>query len=104
LFFVVNRLTRLISFFFQGLINTDVIGDSLSPRWPHWSRRAFAFNIDHPSSDMFVSVLDYDPPMGVGQVASRATSTVHDPIARCLLNVSKLSPNTVYTMDVRLGF
>jgi hypothetical protein len=86
------------------LINTDVIGDSLSPRWPHWSRRAFAFNIDHPSSDMFVSVLDYDPPMGVGQVASRATSTVHDPIARCLLNVSKLSPNTVYTMDFPLFY
>ena len=42
------------------IVNTDVINDSLSPRWMPWSQRAFAFHIFHPSSQLMVGVFDYD--------------------------------------------
>jgi C2 domain len=104
-FELINVLDKTDAFaclaFEDCLVNTDVIGNSLSPRWMPWSRRAFVFNVVHPSSNMFMSVLDYDPPLAIGQLATRATSEVHDPIGRCLVNLSKLLPNTVYTLTVR---
>jgi hypothetical protein len=47
--------------FEDSIVNTDVISDSLSPRWMPWSYRAFAFKMDHPSSDILLSLFDYDP-------------------------------------------
>ena len=39
------------------IVNTDVINDCLSPRWMPWSRRAFVFNVMHPSSQFHIAVM-----------------------------------------------
>ena len=75
------------------IVNTDVINDSLSPRWLPWSQRAFVFNIMHPSSQIMVGVFDYD-----GTFADPD----HDPVGRCVINLSSLRPNTVYTSQYTL--
>jgi hypothetical protein len=41
------------------IVNTDVINDSLCPRWMPWSQRAFIFRIMHPSSQLMVGVFDF---------------------------------------------
>jgi hypothetical protein len=84
------------------IVNTDVIGDCLSPRWMPWTRRAFAFNISHPSSDLLLGLFDYDPELSPIQVLSRTTSDLHDPIGRLVVELSKFLPNTTYLLKVRL--
>jgi len=68
--------------FEDAIMMTDVIGDTLSPRWMPWCRRAFAFRVSHPSSILTLGIFDYDPELSPLQVVSRATSSVHDPIGR----------------------
>ena len=75
------------------IVNTDVINDSLSPRWMSWSQRAFIFNIMHPSSQLMVGVFDYD---------GTFTDPDHDPIGRAAINISTLRPNTMYTTTYTL--
>lgn len=80
--------------------NTDVIGNSLSPRWMPWSQRAFAFNVTHPSSSLLVAMFDYDPELSPLQIASRATGDLHDPIGRIDIHLSNFIPETTYTLAV----
>lgn len=70
------------------IVNTDVINDSLSPRWMPWSQRAFIFNILHPSSQVMVGVFDHD---------SGFTQGSHDPVGRVVVNLTNLRPGTLYT-------
>ena len=44
--------------FEDAIVNTDVVTDSLSPRWPPWCRRAFVFNLSHPTSDILLALFD----------------------------------------------
>jgi C2 domain len=90
--------------FEDGVVNTDVIGDTLSPRWMPWSRRAFSFRIDHPQSDLIVGVFDYDPPNSPLQLATQAIASLHDPIGRCVVKLSRLLPQTEYTLTYPLYF
>jgi C2 domain len=84
------------------IVNTDVITNSLSPRWMPWSQRAFAFNILHPSSDVFIGIFDHDSEINPLHMASQvATSSLHDPIGRIVLNLSHFKPDTVYLLKVR---
>ncbi len=76
--------------FEDSLVRTDVIYDCLDPLWMPWSRRAFAFNILHPSSMLFLGVFDYDE---LGN---------HDPIGRVGINTSKFQSNTSYLLHYRL--
>lgn len=76
--------------FEDSLVRTDVIYDCLNPRWMPWSRRAFAFNILHPSSMLFLGVFDYDE------------LDNHDPIGRVGINTSKFQSNTSYLLHYRL--
>jgi hypothetical protein len=77
------------------IVNSDVIHDCLSPRWPPWSQRAFVFNVMHPSSQIYIGVFDYDefvPGVSVGP------SGKHDKIGRVVVNPTNFRPNTVYTL------
>jgi C2 domain len=84
------------------IVNTDVISNTLSPRWMPWCHRAFAFNIMHPSSDVFVGIFDHDPEQNpLHMVSQMAMSSLHDPIGRIVINLSHFKPDTVYLLQVR---
>lgn len=85
----------------DSIVNTDVITNSRSPRWVPWSRRAFVFNLSHPSSNIFLGLFDWDNENSPLQAAiSVASSDVHDPIARILINVADAIPDTEYNLTV----
>jgi len=87
--------------FEDSVVMTDIITDTLSPRWMPWSRRAFVFNISHPSSIINVGIFDFDPELSPLQMVARAAADVHDPIGRIQIHLSNFSPGTVYTVAVR---
>ena len=83
------------------IVNTDVIGNDLSPRWMPWSQRAFVFPIRNPSSHLLLGVFDYDPETSLGQLVQRgAQSQVHDAIGRVVINISNFRPGTEYVLNV----
>lgn len=71
----------------DAIVNTEVISNTLNPRWMPWTQRAFIFNIMHPSSDLMVGVLDYDSP---------APLAMHDRIGRTEIDVTNMRPGTEY--------
>lgn len=73
------------------LVQTDVVDDCLSPMWPHWSTRAFKFQMSHPSTPLLISVSDYD----VGPLE-------HEPIGRAQIQLNKFSPGMLYTLTYDL--
>lgn len=77
-------------------VTTDVIGQCLSPRWMPWSRRAFVFNIEHPSSALFIAMFDHDSEL----LTEFVSADVHDPIGRIEVQVSNFEPDTIYTLAV----
>jgi hypothetical protein len=72
----------------DAIVNTDVIGDELSPRWMPWSQRAFLFHIQHPSSQVLVGVFDYDS-VGIN---------AHDPIGRVSIDITNFRADTDYLL------
>jgi hypothetical protein len=74
--------------FEDTLVRTEVIFDTLSPRWMPWTNRAFVFPIMHPSSVLFLGVFDYD----VGSLNN------HDPIGRVSINTINFQNNTSYLL------
>jgi len=89
--------------FEDAILMTDVIGDCLSPRWPSWSQRAFAFNIGHPSSTLQIGVFDFDPELSPLQMLQRAAADIHDPIGRIQLHLSTFRPAVEYTLAVSVA-
>ena len=77
----------------DAIVNTDVINDCLSPRWMPWTRRAFVFNIDHPSSQIMVGVFDFD---------SNTAINAHDPMGRVTIDITSFAPNTEYNLSYNL--
>ena len=103
---VVDKTDTFASIAFEdALVNTDIIGNSLSPRWMPWCYRAFVFNVSHPSSDILLALFDYDPESSPAQLLSRAASDLHDRIGRVRINIAKFLPDTTYnlTYPVFLG-
>ena len=83
----------------DSVVCSDVIPNCLSPRWLPWTNRAFAFNISHPASKMFLGVFDQDPMSSpVQQVKRAATNNLHDSIGRVMVNLSRFVPGTVYNL------
>ena len=70
---------------------TDVIDDELSPHWMPWTKRAFAFNMMHPASTLYLGVFDYD--LGMGD---------HDAIGRVAVPVCNLQRDTIHTLKYNL--
>jgi hypothetical protein len=77
----------------DAIVNTDVINDELSPRWPHWSQRAFMFRMEHPSSQILIGILDYDSEIGLNG---------HDPIGRVSVDISSFRPDMDYLLTYDL--
>jgi len=86
--------------FEDSIVNTDVIANTTCPRWTPWCRRAFAFNVSHPSSNVLLGLFDWDPEKSPVQVAMSFASDVHDPIARIMINVANTVSGTTYTVTV----
>jgi hypothetical protein len=82
----------------DGVVNTDVIRDSLSPRWMPWSRRAFCFGVAHPQSNLFLGIFDHDMEKSPFKAVMRTVSKQHVPIGRCVVNLSMFLPETLYTL------
>lgn len=76
--------------FEDAYAKTDVIDDCLSPRFMPWSRRAFMYSMEHPSSDLRVGVFDFDK-MGN-----------NDLIGRVSVPISHLRPDTEYILNYNL--
>ena len=83
--------------FEDSVVNTDVINDTMNPKWLPWTQRAFIFNIMHPSSQIRVGILDYDS-IGVAGGLERK----HDKIGRVNIDISNLHPGSWYTMTYNL--
>lgn len=69
---------------------TDTIDDCLSPRWMPWTHRAFIFNMNHTSSQLFLGVLDTD------------AHSSHDLIGRISVDMSNFQPNSIYLLEYNL--
>ena len=70
---------------------TDVIDDSLNPRWLPWTKRAFIFHIFHSSSQLFLGVFDYD--------AGINPADDHDLVGRISVDFSNLRKDIVYNVS-----
>jgi hypothetical protein len=77
----------------DAIVSTDVINDELCPRWMPWSQRGFVFNIDHPSSQVLLGVLDYDLDTGVNN---------HDAIGRIAIDITNFRADTEYLLTYDL--
>lgn len=78
--------------FEDSMVRSNVIHDTLNPRWMPWSHRAFMFNIAHPSSILFLGVFDFDDMVGKG----------HDPISRLEIGLENFAQDTIYTLSYPL--
>lgn len=86
-----NKTDTFISVVYEDtIVFTDVIDDSLCPRWMPWSRRAFVFHMAHPSSPLYLGAFDYD------------SLDDHDLIGRVSIDVTNLVPDTVYNLKYKL--
>lgn len=81
--------------FEDNMVRTKVLFDTLCPRWLPWSTRAFAFNISHPGSTLFLGVFDYDD-NGV------AVTDYHDPVGRVVINTMNFECGTTYLLHYDL--
>ena len=78
--------------FEDAIISTDVVTDSLSPRWLPWTRRAFIFKISHLTSQLLLGVHDFDSGM----------MNDHDKAGRVTVSLSSFAPNTEYVLHYKL--
>ena len=74
------------------VVSTEVLNDTLSPRWLPWTQRAFVFHITHPSSQLMVGVFDWDADV----------TGSHDPIGRVNVDITNLRSDTDYTVYYEL--
>jgi Ca2+-dependent lipid-binding protein len=92
--FLGNKTDAFVSLVYEDVyVRTDTIDDCLSPRWMPWSNRAFIFNIDHSSSQIFLGVFDFD----AGGVFDD-----HDLIGKATIDVTNLRKNTDYTLSYNI--
>ena len=73
-------------------MKTDIIDDSLSPRWMPWTKRAFIFRITHTSSPIYLAVFDHDA----------SIMDDHDFIGRVVLDMTNLRPGAEYILEYNL--
>ena len=93
--FAGNLTDTFVSLVYEdAVVQTDVIDDSLTPRWMPWTRRAFIFHVFHSSSQLFLGVFDHDG--GINPADD------HDLIGRISVDLSNLHKDTVYTLTYKL--
>ena len=68
------------------VLKTDVICNTLSPRWLPWCKRAFCLRQLHSSSQIFLGIFDYN------------SAGENDRAGRVVIDLSTYSPNTEYLL------
>ena len=87
-----NKTDAFVSIVYGDvMVQTETIDDSLAPMWMPWTKRAYVFNMDHPSTAMYIGVVDYD----VGPAE-------HECIGRVAIQINKFSPGMIYTLSYNL--
>lgn len=81
------------------MVRSNVIFDTLCPRWLPWSTRAFAINIAHPGSVLFIGVFDYDESL---PAEDYAVIDYHDPIGRVVINTVNFESGMTYHLHYDL--
>lgn len=90
-----NKTDTFVSLVYEeSTLQTDVIDDTLSPRWLPWTKRAFIFHISHSSSQLFLGVFDYDESLN--------PTDDHDLIGRVSIDLTNLQKDTVYTLKYEI--
>jgi len=74
----------------DGFAQTDVIDDCLNPIWMPWTQRAFAFNITHALSSLYIAAMDYD------------LGSNHEAIGRICINLNQFDSNVSYILTYPL--
>jgi hypothetical protein len=75
----------------DGMVQTDIIDDELSPHWLPWTQRAFCFALGHPSQVLYVGVFGY-----------KRAPMRHAPIGRIEINTTNLQHDTLYELHYDL--
>jgi hypothetical protein len=93
--FAGNKTDTFVSLVYEdSTLQTDVIDDSLNPRWLPWTKRAFIFHVFHSSSQLFLGVFDYDESLN--------PADDHDLIGRVSIDLTNLQKDTVYTLKYEI--
>jgi hypothetical protein len=86
--FLGNKTDTFVCAIFEDtIVKTDVIDDSLAPRWLPWSNRAFIFHMMNSSSPLYIGVFDFDP--GYDD---------HDLIGRIAIDLCNMHKDTTYVL------
>jgi hypothetical protein len=89
-----NKTDAFACIVFEDCIaHTEVINDTLSPRWMPWTQRAFVFNIMHQSSQLRIGVFDYDEAARAGVVDPQ-----YDKVGKVNIDITNFCPGTKYTL------
>lgn len=78
--------------FEDTMVRTDIIWNELNPRWMPWTTRAFAFNVQHPTSLIMLGIFDYDDTL----------LDHHDPAGRVVINTANFECDTSYLLHYKL--
>lgn len=90
-----NKTDAFVALVFEDAVaQTDIIDDTLAPRWLPWTKRAFIFHLMHSSSQLFLGVFDFDE--GINPADD------HDLVGRVSVDLSNLIKDTVYTLKYNL--
>jgi hypothetical protein len=93
--FAGNKTDTFVSLVYEdAAVRTDIIDDTLKPRWLPWSKRAFIFHMLHSSSELFLGVFDYD--------AGFNPADDHDLVGRVSVDLSNLRKDTIYTLKYNI--
>ena len=91
--FLGNKTDAFVTIVYEDCVaKTNVIDDTLYPKWMPWTDRAFCLNMMYPSSPLFFGVHDYDD----------GILGCHDLVGKATLDLCKFVPDTEYTLDLQL--
>ena len=76
------------------MVRTNVLFDTLNPRWMPWSTRAYAINITHTGSLLFLGVFDYDENIAI--------TDFNDPIGRVVISTVNFNSGVTYLLHYNL--
>lgn len=77
--------------FEDAIMSTEVVRDTLNPRFMPWTRRAFKLNVHDLNSRLYIGVFDHD-----------FRGLKYDPIGRVAIPLHRFTPGTVYNLSYDL--
>ena len=77
--------------FEDAIVSTEVVRDTLNPKFMPWTRRAFKLHIHDVNSRLYIGVFDHD-----------FGGNKYDPIGRVSIPIHRFTPGTVYNLSYDL--